>query len=72
MGNMGEMEMSNTESIKRVKELQDIDDAIEIIEKSKLAVDLCYDLLHPEIYGYSVTAEVRNRAREALGIEGRE
>lgn len=54
------------------QDIQAIDDAIEIIEKSKLAVDLCHDLLNPEMYGYAVTAEIRNRAREVLGIEGRE
>lgn len=52
--------------------IETIDNAIEIIEKSKLAIDLCADLLNPEMYGYAVTAEVRNRAREVLGIEGRE
>ena len=54
------------------KDIKTIDDAIEIIEKSKLAIDLCRDLLDPEMYGYAVTAEVINRAREVLGIECRE
>lgn len=27
------------------------------------------DLLNPEMYGYAVTAEVRDRARELLGKE---
>lgn len=54
------------------KDIETIIDAIKIIEKSKLAIDLCHDLLNPEVYGYAVTAEVRNRAREVLGIETRE
>ena len=27
------------------------------------------DLLNPEMYGHAVTAEVRDRARELLGME---
>jgi hypothetical protein len=27
------------------------------------------DLLDPEIYGWAVTAEVRNKSRELLGLE---
>ena len=30
-------------------------------------VSLANDLLHPEAFGHSVTAEIRNRARHALG-----
>lgn len=52
--------------------MQLINDSIEIIEQSKLGLKLCHDLLDPEIYGHAVTAEVRNRAREVLGIEGKE
>ena len=42
------------------------------LDQLKLALELCNDLLNPEMYGFSVTAEVRNRAREVFGIEGRE
>ena len=45
-----------------------------VTEKYSLsdAIQLCEDLLNPNMFGYSVTAEVRNRAREALGLKGRE
>jgi hypothetical protein len=33
---------------------------------------LTNDLLSPEMYGYSVSPEVRNAARRVLGIKGRE
>ena len=33
------------------------------------AEKLVADLLDPEMYGYAVTAEVRDRAREVLGIK---
>lgn len=36
------------------------------------AIKFCSDLLDPESLGLSTTAEIRNRAREVLGIEGRE
>ena len=56
----------------RFKDMRIIDDAISIIEQSKVAIQLCKDLLDPEMYGLAVNKEIRNRAREALGIEGRE
>lgn len=37
-----------------------------------LLAALARDLLDPEMFGLAVTAEVRNRARRALGIEARE
>ena len=45
-----------------------------VTEKYSLsdAIQLCEDLLNPNMFGYSVTAEVRNRAREVLGLKGRE
>lgn len=49
-----------------------IDEAIRVIELSKGAFKLCRDLLDPEALGLSTTKEIRNRAREVLGIEGRE
>lgn len=55
-----------------VKDIRIIDDAISIIEQSKFAIQLCKDLLDPEMFGFAVNAEIRNRAREALGIEGGE
>ena len=36
------------------------------------ALGLVNDLLSPEMYGYSVTPEVRNAARRVLGIKGKE
>ena len=36
------------------------------------ALGLENDLLSPEMYGYSVTPEVRNAARRVLGIKGKE
>lgn len=65
---MGAMEMNQVS----VKDMQTIDDAISIIEQSKGAFKLCRDLLDPESLGLSTTKEIRNRAREVLGIEGRE
>ena len=45
-----------------------------VTEKYSLsdAIQLSEDLLNPNMFGYSVTAEVRNRAREVLGLKGRE
>lgn len=65
---MGAVEMNKV----NVKDMQIIDDAISIIEQSKVAIKLCKDLLDPESLGLSTTKEIRNRAREVLGIEGRE
>jgi hypothetical protein len=52
--------------------IQEIDKLIAFMEQDKLALKLCKDLLDPEMYGYSVSKEVRNAARKVLGIEGRE
>ena len=52
--------------------IQEIDKLMGILEQDKKALKLVKDLLDPEMYGYSVSKEVRNAAREVLGIEGRE
>lgn len=65
---MGAVEMNQVS----VKYMKTIDDAMSIIEQSKAAIQLCKDLLDPESLGLSTTKEIRNRAREVLGIEGRE
>ena len=44
----------------------------EQLEAYTKAIRLCSDLLDPEALGLSTTAEIRNRAREVLGIGGRE
>lgn len=46
---------------------------MQIIDKMNAdALKLCEDLLNPEKFGFAVNKEIRNRAREVFGIEGRE
>lgn len=45
-------------------------DAPEVDPEARDCIALVRELLRPEGYGYSVTAEVRNAARRALGIKG--
>lgn len=45
-------------------------DASDVDPEAQGCIDLVRELLRPEGYGYSVTAEVRNAARRALGIKG--
>lgn len=55
-----------------MSEINEHEKIIAFLENHKLALKLIKDLLDPEVYGYAVSAEVRNAAREVLGIEGRE
>lgn len=45
-------------------------DAPEVDPEAQGCIDLVRELLRPDGYGYSVSAEVRNAARRALGIKG--
>jgi len=52
------------------KEMQE---KMQVIDKMNAdALKLCEDLLNPEMYGFAVNREIRNRAREVFGIEGME
>jgi len=55
-----------------VMEVEQIEELISILEQDIKALKLVKDLLDPEMYGYAVSAEVRNAAREVLGIQTRE
>jgi len=51
----------------------DLQEKKRIIDKMNAdALKLCEDLLNPEMFGFAVNKEIRNRAREVFGIEGRE
>ena len=53
--------------------LQEQIDALKEIEIThNLAMQLCHGLLDPEMYGFKVSPEIRNRARDVFGIKTKE
>lgn len=42
--------------------------ATQVVDPHDACVDLVHALLDPERYGYTVTAEIRDAARRALGV----
>ena len=51
------------------REIAQLKENLEIAQK---ALKLCDDLLNPEVFGFAVTAEIRNRARDVIGVVTRE
>lgn len=49
-----------------IEQAKTLTDQLEAYAK---AIKFCSDLLDPEALGFSATKEIRNRAREVLGME---
>ena len=57
-------------TLERLESASSLDESMAIIkEMEDKAIKLCEDLLNPDVFGFSVTAEVRNRARAVFGFK---